>query len=236
MRGGCGQECSPISESASWMLDAARAGRPAVRAMSATSEAGRAAVCVGMGTEMISCASPANGSRNPSEILRAEHPDDHYERAGVALLELRHGRGERLSSIGIVAAVEPEFSAVGHERRQPPAHQPLQAGRPVGMGDAGLESGGRKSCKGGGAQRCDGRAGVDVLVPAGQPGQRQIEQAVLVLVDEAAVLLMGMKILPADEHLRPGARRLTLQHRQGVGMLLKPDDARNGALIRQSGG
>ena len=58
---------------------------------------------------------------------------------------------------------------------------------------------------------------------ADQLGQRQIEQAHLVLIDHAAMFLVGGEILAEDEGRRAqlvGARRMTSQRR----IVLRPDD------------
>jgi len=49
------------------------------------------------------------------------------------------------------------------------------------------------------AQGGDGDAGIFDLVPAHQPGQRQIQQPVLVLIDHASVFLPAGEILPEFE-------------------------------------
>ena len=52
------------------------------------------------------------------------------------------------------------------------------------------------------AQGRDGGAGVDVLMAADEARARQVEQALLVLVDEPAALLVDGEILHADEDRR----------------------------------
>ena len=57
-------------------------------------------------------------------------------------------------------------------------------------------------------RRGDGRAGVDDLMAADQRRQRQIEQPLLALHDEAAALLVGVEVLAPDDQRRADAARL----------------------------
>ena len=71
----------------------------------------------------------------------------------------------------------------------------------------------------GSAQGRDRSTGIDELVAAGEPRPRQVEQPVLVLIDEAAALLVDGEILRADEDgfapIRLGARLRARRRRAG---------------------
>src|SRR5712692_5779551 len=92
-------------------------------------------------------------------------------------------------AIGVVAAVEPQLAAGRSQRREPPVCEPLHARRPVGLGDPALERRGRERERADSTQGGDGDAGVLELVAAVELRRRQVEQAVVVLVDQAPALL-----------------------------------------------
>ena len=75
----------------------------------------------------------------------------------------------------------------------------------------------------------DGGAGVVDLVAAAELGQRQIEQAVVVLIDQTAVLAMHAPVLAGHAQRRAHALRLPLDHGEhGIG--LRRDRRRHVAL------
>jgi hypothetical protein len=88
----------------------------------------------------------------------------------------------------------------------------------------------RQAAIAGGAQGGDRRAGIDMLVPPGEARQGQIEQAVAILIDQAAAILMDVEILRADQDAR-GADALGrgFQHRRRL-RLLRRDHGRRAAL------
>ena len=130
-------------------------------------------------------------------VLGVDHAGDQEQRPRLLLLLLDQRLGDDQAGAGIVAAVEPDLGALRRQFRQPALRQPLHAARPVdllhrplGSGVADLEAG-----------RPDGgdrRGGVGVLMAAGQDRRGQVHQPVLVLVDHAAVLLIGEEILAVD--------------------------------------
>ena len=67
------------------------------------------------------------------------------------------------------------------------------------------------------AQRGDGVAGIVDLMAARQLRHRQIEQPVLVLIDEAAMLLIGLPVLVGDD---AAARRIRLRDALDLGARL----------------
>ncbi len=112
-----------------------------------------------------------------------------------------------------MAAIEPELGAGGHEFGKVAARQPLQPCRPFGLGHAALEGCRRQAAIAGGAQRRDRGAGIDVLVAPGETRQRQIEQAIAILVDQPSAILMDVEVLRPDQDLRSaGAFGGGLQH------------------------
>ena len=152
-----------------------------------------------------------------------EHADHEHERPRHPLLEVGERAGDGAAAVGIVAAVEPQLAARRDKRREPALRQPLHARRPIRLGDAGLESGGRKLEPVDGAQRGDGDAGILELVAPEQLRRRQIEQAVVVLIDEAAALLGCHPILAGDADRRLDPRRLPLDGGQRLARLRRHD-------------
>ena len=150
--------------------------------------------------------------------------------ASLRSLEIRHGGGEHPPAVEVVAAVEPELAAL---RARAPAGAP---GRGAAAGPAirrGVMPASKaelsKPREAGRAQRRDRRAGIDELVAPDEPRARQVEEPVLVLVDEAAALLVDGEILrrrrgPARRR-RP--RGLLAQHRVGLRVILRRDHGRS---------
>src|SRR5581483_7704854 len=103
----------------------------------------------------------------------------------------------------------------GDER---PAGEALQPRRPFDRGEAGGDGGGGER-EAGVAERGDRGTGIDVLVAAGKARRRQVEEAVLVLVDEAAALGMRRPVAPAEEDRSALAGGLVLDHVDDRGRL-----------------
>ena len=149
------------------------------------------------------------------------------------LLEVGHGLRQRAAGGGIVAAVEPQLRAGLQQRRQRTGVEPLHAGRPARRGQPLLDGAlaqtqmrqvGGKLQRGG-----DGGAGVDDLVAADERGQRQVEQQLLQLHDEAAALLVGVELLAPDDQRRADPQCLGADDVLRLGLLLRNDRGHAGA-------
>ena len=95
--------------------------------------------------------------------------------------------------------------------------------------DAVLEGVGRQLERPDRAQRRDRDAGIVELMAAEQLRRRQIEQAVVVLIDQPAALLGRGPVLAGDADRRPDARGLALDHRERLARLRR-HDRRHAAL------
>ena len=104
----------------------------------------------------------------------------------------------------------------------------LQPRRPVGAHDAVLERGGGK-LQAGRAQRRDRGAGIVELVAAGQARRRQVDEAVLVLIDQAAALLARHPMLAGGLDRGAEPRGRVLDHAQRLARLRR-DHRRHAAL------
>ena len=107
-----------------------------------------------------------------------------------------------------------------------PVAQALHPGGPVGAGDGGLAGVGVDAEV---AQGGEGGAGVLDLVRAGEVGQRQVEQAGLVLVDHAAAFGPDVPVLAVGQQRRAEAGGAGLDHREAL-VGLRADDAGHAAL------
>jgi len=95
--------------------------------------------------------------------------------------------------------------------------EPLHSLRPLGLGMADLEARG--------AHGRDRRRSIGVLVAARQDRRRQVHQPVLILIDHAAIFLIGEEILAVDGDRASQAFRRLHQHRLcGLGLLCADDD------------
>ena len=111
---------------------------------------------------------------------------------------------------------------------QRPRLQPLHARRPVGVLQARLEC--RRIEPHPGAPQCRNREpGILHLMRAGEFRQRQVEQAVIVLIDKPPALGEGHVFAAVAEKRGAGGFRLELDHRQRM-LVLRGDDARQAAL------
>ena len=139
--------------------------------------------------------------------------------------------GEHAPAVRIVAAIEPKLGALRDQGDELASRQALKPRRPFGREKAASRNGWlgeRHELRG--PQRRDGGRRVDVLVPAGQARQRQIEKARLILEDEAAVFLADVEILAAEDELRGAPFRLAAQHQFGFRIVLRRDDGGRAAL------
>ena len=205
------------------------AGMPTPRATSTSVSAGTLLSCRGTGTAMTRRASPAKFRRKPALSLVASMPTISTSGRGTRSSRSAERRRDRAAAVGVVAAVEPELAVRRRQRLERALREALHPRRPVGLGDARLEGRDRQR-RARGAQRRDGGAGIVELMAADELRQRQIEQAVVVLIDQAAVLADARS--SARPATRSGARtRLasSLDHREHrVG--LRRDRRRHAAL------
>jgi hypothetical protein len=79
---------------------------------------------------------------------------------------------------------------VRRKARKAAACDAVQPAGPLGLFHSGLVDGAFEVAEAGGAQGGDGRAGIDHLVASEHFWARQVEKALVVLVDEAAALLV----------------------------------------------
>ena len=124
-----------------------------------------------------------------------------------SLLEIGHGPRQGLAGGRIVAAVQPDFRARNSVLVQRPRPQPLQPRGPLGgrqtrgdmlAGEAeGTPAHGRR----------DRRPGVIDLMRTQQSRKRQVQQALLVLEHQTAMLFVGVPILARRQDRRPDAGR-----------------------------
>src|SRR6185312_12432025 len=119
----------------------------------------------------------------------------------------------------IMTAVEPDFTALRREVDQRAMRQPVHTRRPLGLRDTDLEGCLRNSEAILRAHRRNREAGILVLVPAVEPRRRQVEQAIVVLIDEPATLFRRGEVLAGDLERRAQPRGLLLDRRQGVALL-----------------
>ena len=105
-----------------------------------------------------------------------------------ALLQIGQRPGHDLSGRRIVSAIDPDFRALRRKIMEPPWRQSLKARRPDSRRDA-FCNGLLRNVKV--FERPCGRNGrscISELMTPEKPGQRQIQQAILVLEDEPAML------------------------------------------------
>ncbi len=100
-----------------------------------------------------------------------------------------------------------------------PPREPLHARRPIGLGNSGLERFRSKLQLADGAQRGDGDPGILELVPPVELGRRKVEQAGVILIDEAPTLLGRHPVLARNPDRRLDARRLALDRYQRLARL-----------------
>ena len=106
--------------------------------------------------------------------------------------------------------------------------EPLHARRPVDPRHAGLE-GRRREFQARRPQSRDRGAGILELMPAVELRRRQIEQAVVVLIDQPAALFGRGPVLAGNRQRRAHARRLPLDDGERLARLVG-DDRRHVAL------
>ena len=105
----------------------------------------------------------------------------------------RQGGGDGGTACGIVAAIQPKF----HPRRaidQRAVAQALHAGGPIGLCHGSLGIAHTKV-----AQRHDRGTCVFDLVRAGQVGQGQVQQAVIILKDQATAIFKCVPVLAVHQ-------------------------------------
>ena len=119
--------------------------------------------------------------------------------------------GDGAAAVGIVAAVEPELAAGGASATSRPCASRCSRAGQSALAMPGLEGRRRKPRAPDRAQRRDREAGVVELMAAVELRRRQVEQAVVVLIDQPAALL-GRASSPrrrsraARRRARPAAR------------------------------
>ncbi len=161
-----------------------------------------------------------------SAILARKHADDEHQRAGDPLLEVGERIGDGAPAVRIVAPVEPKLASGRDQRGERPLRDTLHARRPIGLGDAGLEGRGRDLERLGTAQGGNRHACILELVPAIKLRGGQIDEADVVLIDEAATLLRRHPVLARDPDRRLDARGLALDHGKRFARL-RGDDTRD---------
>ena len=115
---------------------------------------------------------PGEIAQKTLQVLGGEHADDQHQRPRHPFLHVGDRRGDRASALGIVRAVEPKLAAFRGERRQAAGGQPLQAGRPIHLEEAGLECGGADPRVAEAAQRRNRSPGIVELMAPEQPRTR----------------------------------------------------------------
>ena len=146
---------------------------------------------------------PAEGRKEADRILGLQHAADEIERLFALVLEIGQRAGQRLGAMRVVSAVEPDLGALGRELDQRPAHQTLQPRRPFDRPQTGFDRRVAAPAQAPAWRKRGDRGGrIFDLMGAGQARQRQVEQAVPILIDHAAMLLMGEEILPEEKERR----------------------------------
>ena len=102
----------------------------------------------------------------------------------------------------IVPAIEPDLRALGRGIDQRPVQQPLQPRRPFDIVQAPFDGVLARPTPADAPERRDGNGGIGDLMAALKLGQRQIEQAVVVLINQAAMFFMRVEILAINEKRR----------------------------------
>ena len=157
-----------------------------------------------------------------TDIFGIEHATDEVGRA------FRHRgqrRGNRLAARRVVAAIQPQLDLRGRSGQRAMA-QALHAGGPFGLCHRSLAGGVVKPKL---AQRGNRSPGVLNLVRAGQVGQRQVQQALLILIDQPTALGMGVPVLTVGHQRCTKALGAGFDHRKAI-VHLRADDTRNKTL------
>ena len=204
-------------------FDACRGSRPECRRRAPGRPASRPATllsCRGTGTAMTRRAMPEKLRRNPALSLVVSMPTISTS-----------GRGTRSSRSPSAAAIARPPSALW----PPSSHSSLSGGvsalslpwvrRCIRAGHSALAMPASKAASAAprpaARKRGDGGAGVVDLMAAGKLRQRQIEQPVVVLIDQAAVLAVHAPVLAGDAQRRaqraaPPARSRPAPHRSAA--------------------
>ena len=123
----------------------------------------------------------------------------------------------------IVAAVEPHFGILRRQFDEGAMRKPLHAGGPFDTAQSAFDR--RLVAPAAAAQHGDGDGGVVDLVPADKARQRQIEQTIVVLINHAALFLMGEEIL-AKNYRRRAKRVGSARDNVARNIVLRADDHR----------
>ena len=200
------------------MSAASCAGMPTARAAAAIASAGSALLLMRDRHRDHAAREAGEIAQEARAVLGRQHADDQHQRPRHALLEIGERGGDGAAAVGIVAAVEPQLAA-GRQQRGELAlrRRCMRAGHSALAMPVSNAS--RGSCKPRGAQRRDGDAGIVELMAAEELRRRQIEQAVVVLIDEPAALLGRGPVLAGDPDRRVQARGLALDHRERLARL-----------------
>ena len=162
-------------------------------------------------------------------VLGLHHAEDDVHRSRHALLELGKRLGDDLAAGRIVAAVEPDFGAVGNIGMEAADGKPLEPRPPLGVGEALFERAGVERVaeqKLGGGDR---GPGIVNLMGALQARQRQVQQSRRRAEDEPAVLLVHIEVAAGDMERRANLIGARLDHAKRFG-LLPADHARDARL------
>ena len=187
----------------------------------------------GIGTVKTWRASPAKGAKKPAGSLVFSMPQIRKSGRATRSSSSAIGCGDHPAGARIVAAVEPELGIAAARSVDQPRRRSAAAAAPASrrwsspvsiapVGDA-RDRPARSAAM--------ASAGIGELVAAEQPRQRQVEQAVLVLVDEPAALARrpSKSRPPIDAAARPSraaSRSITVERR----VALRRDDRRAAAL------
>ena len=185
---------------------------------------------VGTGTVMTWRDQPRERAEEARRILGGEHAADQHERSRIAILDLGEGLRDRRSrrrDCGRRRARCRRPAGASSTKRA--GSQALHAGGPVGIDESPASMAPAASATPRPPQRRDGKAGIVDLVRAGKLRQRQVEEAVVVLVDEPPALGEGHVFGAVAEERRARRLGLELDHRQRV-LVLRADDAGSAAL------
>ena len=159
----------------------------------------------GTGTVIDVAHEAGEGPEEADRVLGVEHADDQDERPRVAVLDLGEGLGDdqrRRRDCGRRRARC--RSRAGALR--PAARRSAAACAPASRrSQARPRSPRRASAQAGAPERRDRAAGIVELMPPGKPRQRQVEEAVLVLIDQPAALGEGHPVAGGGKAGAPAA-------------------------------
>ena len=168
---------------------------------------------------------PLEGAQKSRRILARKRTADECQRPWRLVLEIGERLGEHARTVFVVRAVEPDFRAFRRERRHWAFIQVLQPRRPFGAQKPGFDGRGRKIGLDH-PQRSDRIGRILMLMAAREPRQRQIEQALLILEDEAPMLFPRAEILACDRERRRLFARFPRQHLERL-LGLQAEDGRH---------